>query len=152
MKRAEIALMIVVLGMVAWLSPMPSWETDRDIYERMSREWVVPGCNDFHCFRPLVPWVLGRIPGPPLVVWKTYAVICEAGAGFAPPVFGELAGRFVEFADLFWEVAETSRMHAGSHSVVQVYERWLQTGSRRSAELLAAQGIAPVGPGEGTRH
>jgi hypothetical protein len=76
----------------------------------------------------------------------------EAGSSFSPPVFGELAGRFVEFADLFWEVAETSRMHAGSHSVVQVYERWLQTGSRRSAELLAAQGIAPVGPGEGTRH
>ena len=83
MKRVEILLMIAVLGTVAWLSPQPWWETDRDVYERMGREWLVPGCNDFHCFRPLVSWVLGRIPGPPLVIWKSYAVICQAAAGFA---------------------------------------------------------------------
>ena len=83
MKRPEVLLMIAVLGTVAWLSPQPWWETDRDVYERMGREWVVPGCNDFHCFRPLVSWVLGRIPGPPLVIWKSYAVLCQAGAGLA---------------------------------------------------------------------
>jgi len=75
--------MLVVLGAIAWLSPAPWWETDRDIYERMAREWVVPGCNDFHCFRPLVPWILGRIPGPPIVIWKSYAVVCETGAAVA---------------------------------------------------------------------
>jgi hypothetical protein len=80
MKRVELLLMIGVLGTVAWLSPQPWWETDRDVYERMGREWLVPGCNDFHCFRPLVSWVLGRIPAPPLVTWKAYAVLCQAGA------------------------------------------------------------------------
>jgi len=58
----------------------------------------------------------------------------------------------VEFADLFWEVSETSRIQSGCQSVLQLYERWVQTGSRRSAELLATQGIDPVGPGEGARH
>ncbi|HEX6164348.1 MAG TPA: hypothetical protein VFZ31_13340 [Vicinamibacterales bacterium] len=87
MKRAELLLMLGVLGTIAWLSPQPWWETDRDVYERLGREWVVPGCNDFHCFRPLVSWILGRIPGPPLVIWKTYAVVCQAGAAFAMAVW-----------------------------------------------------------------
>jgi hypothetical protein len=83
MSRAELAVMAVVLGAAAWLSPQPWWDTDRNVYERLGREWVVPGCNDFHCFRPLVSWVLGRIPGPPLVIWKTYAVLCQLGAAVA---------------------------------------------------------------------
>ena len=65
------------------LAPAPWWQTDRDVYERLGREWVVPNCNDFHCFRPLVSWILGRIPGPPLLIWKSYAVLCQAGAGIA---------------------------------------------------------------------
>ena len=83
MRRGEFVLLVAVLGTIAWLAPQPWWQTDRDIYERMGREWVVPGCNDFHCFRPLVSWVLGPIPGPPLVIWKAYAVLCQAGAGMA---------------------------------------------------------------------
>ena len=83
MRRGEILLMAVVLGVVAWWSPAPWWETDRDIYERMSREWVVPGCNDFHCFRPLVSWTLALIPGPPIVIWKAYAALCQLGAAVA---------------------------------------------------------------------
>ena len=71
---------------------------------------------------------------------------------FAPRVFDELSGRFVAFADVLWEVSETSRIHAGPHSVLQLYERWIQTGSRRAAALLAAQGIAPVAPSEGPIH
>jgi hypothetical protein len=64
-------------------------------------------------------------------------------------VFAELAARFVEFSDLIQEVSEASRMT--SHvSVVRLYERWLQTGSRRAAALLAEMGIDPVDPGEGS--
>ena len=76
-------MMLLVLGMMAWLAPAPWWDTDRGVYERMGREWIVPGCNDFHCFRPLVPWILGRLPGPSLVIWKAYAVICETAAAIA---------------------------------------------------------------------
>ena len=75
--------MVAVLGVTAWLSPQPWWETDRDVYERLGREWIVPGCNDFHCFRPLVSWILGRVPGPSLVIWKAYAVLCQTGAAMA---------------------------------------------------------------------
>lgn len=75
--------MLATTGLVAYLAPVPWWDTDRGVYERMAREWLVPGCNDFHCFRPLVSWILGRIPGSPLVIWKAYAAICQTGAGVA---------------------------------------------------------------------
>jgi len=76
----------------------------------------------------------------------------ENSSSFAPDVFDELAERFSQFADVLWEVSENSRLALGSQSVLQLYERWLQTGSRRSAELLATHGISPMPPGEGTRH
>jgi hypothetical protein len=76
----------------------------------------------------------------------------ENASAFAPHVFDELAGRFGQFADVLWEVSESSRINASNHSVIQLYERWLQTGSRRSADLLASRGIHPVVPGEGTKN
>jgi hypothetical protein len=76
----------------------------------------------------------------------------ETASTFAPEVFDELAGRFGEFADVLWEVSEASRIQASDHSVIQLYERWLQTGSPRSAQLLARQGINPMAPGDGERH
>jgi hypothetical protein len=76
----------------------------------------------------------------------------ENASAFAPAVFDELAGRFGQFADVLWEVSETSRINAGNQSVLQLYERWLQTGSRRSADLLASHGLSPVLPGEGPKN
>jgi hypothetical protein len=63
-------------------------------------------------------------------------------------VFSELSGRFSEFADVLAEVSETSRLSTNT-SVLRLYERWVQTGSRRAAEMLAERGIAPVLPGDG---
>jgi len=37
-------------------------------------------------------------------------------------------------------------------SLVKLYERWLQTGSRRTAVLLAEQGISPAISDETVRH
>jgi len=76
----------------------------------------------------------------------------ETASNFGPEVFDELSGRFAQFADVLWEVSESSRIQASSHSIIQLYERWLQTGSPRSAQLLASHGITPVNPGEGERH
>jgi hypothetical protein len=67
---------------------------------------------------------------------------------FGPEVFSELSGRFTEFADLLSEISEASHL-ASNQSVLRLYERWLQTGSRRVAALLAERGITPVNPGEG---
>lgn len=68
--------------------------------------------------------------------------------GFGSDVFSELAARFVEFADLLSEVSERSRLTSNA-SVLRLYERWAQTGSRRAAALLAARGITPVRPDGG---
>src|SRR3989442_7443200 len=62
---------------------------------------------------------------------------------YGPTLFLELAGRFTEFADLLAEVSETSRL-ASNRSVLALYERWVQTGSRRAAALLVERGITPV--------
>jgi len=72
----------------------------------------------------------------------------EDGAAVGPPVFQELAARFMEFVDLLQEVSEASRLAAPT-SVVTLYERWLETGSRRAASLLVEQGICPVAPSGG---
>jgi len=66
---------------------------------------------------------------------------------FGPEVFSELAGRFTEFADLLAEVSEISRL-TSSASILRLYERWIQTGSRRAAALLAERGLAPVPSGD----
>jgi hypothetical protein len=72
----------------------------------------------------------------------------EAPFPFDRDVFSELAGRFGQFADVLAEVSENSRL-AGTRDVLALYERWLRTGSRRAATLLAEQGITPLPPGEG---
>ena len=75
----------------------------------------------------------------------------EESLPFGPNVFLELSGRFVEFADVLAEVSEQSRL-AHPASVLRLYERWLMTGSRRAALLLAEQGITPVASSESVLH
>jgi hypothetical protein len=71
---------------------------------------------------------------------------------FAPDVFSELAARFREFADVLTLVSEASRSSSPS-SVLRLYERWLQTGSRLMAERLAREGVVPLdSPAEGSVH
>src|SRR5688500_4477553 len=72
----------------------------------------------------------------------------DSALGVGSSVFSELSGRFSEFADVLAEVSETSHLSTNK-SVLRLYERWAQTGSRRAAALLAERGIAPVLPGDG---
>src|SRR6185436_17788422 len=72
--------LVALLGAVAWLSPQPSRVTDREIYERTASEGVVPDCNVLHCFRTLVAWTLGALPGPSALKWRSYAVVYNAAA------------------------------------------------------------------------
>ncbi len=72
----------------------------------------------------------------------------DSARGVGSTVFSELSGRFCELADVLAEVSEASHLST-NQSVVRLYERWVQTGSRRAATLLAERGIAPVLPGEG---
>src|SRR5216683_270085 len=59
------------------------------------------------------------------------------------PVFAELAQKFVGFVDVLSEVSERSSC-ASNTSHLRLYEKWLKTGSRRSAQLLAERGVVPV--------
>jgi hypothetical protein len=65
-------------------------------------------------------------------------------------VFAELAARFPDLADVLSEVSEASRL-ASPLSVLRLYQRYLQTGSRRAARLLARLGITPMTPSQGGR-
>lgn len=73
-------------------------------------------------------------------------------SAFTPDVFSELAARFQEFADVLTLVSEASRSSSPA-SVLRLYERWMQTGSRLVAERLAREGVVPVDPsGDGRAH
>ena len=71
------------LAAIALLSPAPNRVTDRAVYERTAEELVVIDCADLHCFRVLVPWLLGPLPGSSIAKWKAYAVIANATAAIA---------------------------------------------------------------------
>jgi hypothetical protein len=71
------------LGGIAFLSPPPDRVTDRGVYEATAHDRIVPDCSDLHCFRVLVPWALGPLPGSSDLKWKAYAVVCNASAAVA---------------------------------------------------------------------
>lgn len=75
--------LVLCLGAIAWASPLPQRVTDRDVYEATAAQGVVLDCSDIHCFRVLVPWLLGPLPGVSILKWKVYAVLANAGAGLA---------------------------------------------------------------------
>lgn len=70
----------------------------------------------------------------------------ELGSAEAPGprhLFSELATKFTQFADVLAEVSERCAV-SGDTSLLRLYERWLATGSRRSAKILRRQGILVV--------
>lgn len=62
------------------------------------------------------------------------------------PVFAELARKFVGFVDVLADVSE--RTSCGSNAdLLRLYEKWLKTGSPRSAQLLTEKGVVPSAGG-----
>jgi hypothetical protein len=57
-------------------------------------------------------------------------------------VYVELHEKFPRFVDVLAEISEKSAM-TSNQGVVQLYERWLRTGSERVAQRLRAQGVIP---------
>ena len=80
---ASLTVVVVALVVVAWLAPAPTGDTDRPTYEAVAERLIITGCDQLHCFRVLVPWVLGRLPGPSLVKWRGHAVAGNAAAAAA---------------------------------------------------------------------
>ena len=73
----------LILGVIAWAAPPGREDSDRHVYEQTASQIIIPNCDQLHCFRVLVPWLLGRVPGPSLWIWKSYAVICTSAAAIA---------------------------------------------------------------------
>jgi hypothetical protein len=84
-KRTAVTFvaLVALLGAVAAVAPAPWYQTDRDVYEATARQGFITDCSDIHCFRVLVPWTLGRLPGSSLFKWKAYAVLATASAAIA---------------------------------------------------------------------
>lgn len=101
----------LVLALIAWQSPLPDRVTDRDVYEATARHTLVPDCDEIHCFRVLVSWTLGALPGPSLIKWKAYAVVSNAAAAVAVAVLSLLWGLSRRAA---WLAASASAFGFGS--------------------------------------
>lgn len=69
-----------------------------------------------------------------------YGGAARFSPGDVAVVFEELARKFPRFVDVLNEVSEESAVIENS-GILRLYERWLQTGSRRSEALLRREGI-----------
>ncbi|MGE5246652.1 MAG: hypothetical protein ACM3SQ_20680 [Betaproteobacteria bacterium] len=75
-----------------------------------------------------------------------YGSLSRAETDSLSPVFAELAGKFVAFADVLSEVSERTQCSSNA-DLLRLYEKWLKTGSRRSGQLLLEHGVLPCPPG-----
>ena len=69
-------------------------------------------------------------------------------------IFGELSDNFSEFSELLFEIAEvfhTQAVGVTPRATVQLYERWLKTGSNAVVRALTERGIVPI-KGTDTLH
>lgn len=76
-RRSNLALgaiLALVLGAVAF-GVSPDYVTDRDTYEQVGRQLIIPDCSNLHCTRVLVAWVIEQLPGESIVKWKAYGVL-----------------------------------------------------------------------------
>jgi hypothetical protein len=69
-----------------------------------------------------------------------YGGAARLSAVEAAAVFEELAHKFVRFVDVLNEVSEESAITENA-GILRLYEKWRQTGSRRSEALLRREGI-----------
>jgi hypothetical protein len=74
--------LVLALGAIAFIAS-PQRLPDSYFYTGAEARGIIPGCAEIHCFRVLVPWTLGVLPGPSVAKWKAYGVLCNAAAAIA---------------------------------------------------------------------
>jgi hypothetical protein len=72
-----------------------------------------------------------------------YGSLARLGHPAFGGVFDELASKFTAFVDVLSEVSERTALTSNA-DILRLYEKWLRTGSPRSADLLSARGIVPI--------
>lgn len=76
---------------------------------------------------------------------RAYASLARTGDPARGDVFDELAGKFTSFVDVLGDVSERAALTSNT-DLLRLYQRWVRSGSRRSADLLAERGIVPIAP------
>lgn len=71
-----------------------------------------------------------------------YGSLSGASDDALSPIFAELADKFVAFVDVLSDVSSRASLTSDA-DLLRLYERWIRTGSRRSGNLLAEQGLMP---------
>ena len=66
----------------------------------------------------------------------------ERRRGLSGEIFDELGNRFSEYVDVLAEVSHSSALGSPT-GVVQLYERWLKTGSEWAERKLRKNGLVP---------
>jgi hypothetical protein len=66
-------------------------------------------------------------------------------------MFGELAGRFPEFARVLTEISE-HELFRREQDTVRIYKRWLRTGGAHEADMLMRRGLIPFAPPTTQKH
>jgi len=74
----------------------------------------------------------------------------ETGRPFSG-LFEELAAKFTGFADVLGDVAEHPEVRQ-HRDILRLYDRWLKTGSRRTAARLRALGVEPNASASRSTH
>ncbi len=79
------------------------------------------------------------------------AMLRTPGQRATHDVLSELADRFEQFVEVLNEVADgaIAKGARGERGLLNLYERWLRTGSSRIAEELGARGLVPTRGKEG---
>lgn len=70
-----------------------------------------------------------------------YRRLAEMDSDAFSDVFGELSEKFVPVVDVLSDISDRTLPATNQH-VLRIYERWLQTGSRRDLARLAERGLS----------
>ncbi|HYC29244.1 MAG TPA: hypothetical protein VEB42_10515 [Chitinophagaceae bacterium] len=73
---------------------------------------------------------------------RAYAILSDEHPSNSK-MFGELSLHFCDFVSVLDEVSQETHL-TDPTNILRQYEKWVQTGNRQSAELLARAGICPV--------
>ena len=71
-----------------------------------------------------------------------YACLARRDQDAFGEVYAELGRKFVPFMDVLTDISDRTGQ-TSSRDLLRLYERWLRTGSVRTGQQLAEQGIAP---------
>src|SRR5262249_62084260 len=71
-----------------------------------------------------------------------YASLAHRDSDAFGEAYAELGRKFVPFMDVLTDISERTGQ-TSARDILRLYERWLRTGSVRTGQQLAEQGITP---------